>query len=115
MKKTYMALALSILLSIVAPAHAHGPDSGTGPGGMMGPGMMGWGYGMGWLWSIIMLLFWIAVLVGIVFLVRWLILSTGRKGQGAAPEESAVEILKRRYARGEITKEEFERIKKDIA
>lgn len=107
MKRVSMALALSVILSIVAPAHAHGPADG------MGPGMMGWGYGMGWVWSILMFVFWIAVLVGVVFLIRWLILSTGRRG--APPEDSAAEILKKRYARGEINKEEFERMKKDIA
>ena len=79
----------------------------------MGPGMMGWGYGMGWIGMILMAVFWIAVIVGIVFLIRWLMVSTGSGFRGKA-EESALEILKKRYARGEIKKEEFEEKKKDL-
>ena len=89
---------------------------GGGYGGYgMGPGMMGWGYGMGWIGMIFMAAFWIAVIVGIVFLIRWLAVSTGSAGKkrGEA-EESALEILKKRYARGEIKKEEFEEKKKDL-
>jgi len=82
--------------------------------GHMGPGMTGWGYGAGRIWSIIMLAFWIAVIVGLVFLIRWLVISTGVGGR-ARPEESALEILKRRYARGEIDKQEYEEKKKDLA
>jgi putative membrane protein len=78
----------------------------------MGPGMMNWGYGMGWGWMIIMAVFWISVIVGIVFLIRWVILST--KITGTKSDESALEILKKRYAKGEISKEEFEEKKKDI-
>ncbi len=78
----------------------------------MGPGMMGWGYGMGWFGTIIMAAFWIAVIVGIVFLIRWMVVSTGTGGRGGRPEDSALEILKRRYAGGEINKEEFEEKKK---
>ncbi len=80
-----------------------------------GPGMMGWGYGMGWFGMIIMAAFWIAVIVGIVFLIRWLVLSARAEGHKAHPEDSALEILKKRYARGEIDKEEFEEKKKDLA
>jgi|Deesub1362A_J573_1020465.scaffolds.fasta_scaffold24899_2 putative membrane protein len=82
----------------------------------MGPGMMGWGmgYGMGWLWAVLMVVFWIAVIVGIVFLIRWLILSTKTPSQHGRQEESALDILKKRYARGEIDKEEFEQRKKDL-
>ena len=80
----------------------------------MGPGMMGWGYGMGWFGMIIMAAFWIAVIVGIVFLIRWLVLSARAEGHKAHPEDSALEILKKRYARGEIGKEEFEEKKKDL-
>ena len=80
----------------------------------MGPGMMGWGYGTGWFESIIMAAFWIAVIVGIIFLIRWLVLSTRTAGHKAHAEDSALEIIKKRYARGEIKKEEFEEKKKDL-
>lgn len=80
----------------------------------MGPGMMNQGYGMGWSWSIIMMAFWIAVIVGIIFLIRWVILSTERR-HGTKTEDSALEILRKRYVGGEINKEEFEEKKKDIA
>ncbi len=64
---------------------------------------------------ILVFLFWIAVIVVILFLIRWLIVSTrhhgDRKSEGT---DSALEILKIRYAKGEITKEEFEQKKKDL-
>ena len=81
----------------------------------MGPGMMGWGYGTGWIWHILMIAFWIAVIVGIIFLIRWLVISTCAGGRATKMEDSALEILKRRYALGEINKEEFEEKKKDLA
>ena len=75
----------------------------------MGPGMMG-GWGMGW----IMLLFWILVLVGLILTIKWLLQMTSadKKLTGAS---SAIDILKERYARGEINKAEFEAIRKDLA
>ena len=82
-------------------------------GHKMGPGMMGFGYGMGWFWPIIMFFFWSAVIVGIVFLIRWLVLPAN-KGRESSQEESALEILKKRYAMGEINKDEYEKMKKDI-
>ncbi len=80
----------------------------------MGPGMMGWGSGMGWFGMIFMVAFWIAVIVGIVFLIRWLVVSTGTGSLRASSEESALEIVKRRYARGEIEREEFEEKRKNL-
>jgi len=83
--------------------------------GGMGPGMMGWGgYGMGWFGAIFMAVFWIAVVVGVILLVRWLVLSPGAQSRGGAGGDSALEILKKRYARGEINKEEFEAKRKDL-
>jgi putative membrane protein len=90
-------------------------QSGGGYGGYgMGPGMMGWGYGMGWMGMIFMAAFLIAVIVGIVFLIRWLMASAGSAGNRGKAEESALEILNKRYARGEIKKEEYEDKKKDL-
>lgn len=87
-------------------------SQGRGYGWGMGPGMMGWGYGMGWFGMILMVAFWIAVIVGIVFLIRWLAVSS--RGHKTSLEDSPLEILKRRYARGEINKEEFDQKKKDL-
>lgn len=75
-----------------------------------GWGMMG-GFGMGGLMGIGMIIFWGLVIWGIVLLVRGAISTTG----GTSPQgSSALEILKQRYARGEINKEEFEQKKKDL-
>ena len=80
----------------------------------MGPGMMG-NWGMGGFGMVFMMVFWVLVIVGVVFLIRWLIQAAGR-GKTAGQEGSgAVEILKQRYARGEINKAEFESMKRDIS
>ena len=79
----------------------------------MGPGMMG-NWGMGWFGMIFMMIFWVLVIVGLVFLIKWLIQTTS-SGKAAEQKGSrAVEILKERYARGEIDKAEFESKKKDL-
>ncbi|HSC71281.1 MAG TPA: SHOCT domain-containing protein [Candidatus Methylomirabilis sp.] len=83
---------------------------------MPGGGMMGWGgfggSGMGFVGWIFMLLFWGLIIVGLVLVVRWL-WDQRRPGTGGA--DAPIEILKRRYARGEISKEEFDRMKQDLA
>ncbi len=82
--------------------------------GEMGPRMWGWEYHMG-LFSIVLIgLFWIAVIVAILFLIRWLIVSTSHRNREAGRTDSAFEILKIRYAKGEINREEFEEKKKDL-
>ena len=77
---------------------------------MMGPGMMG---GLGFMW--LMPIFWLVILG----LIIWAIVAVfGRSGeprdQGSPKTDSALEILKQRYARGEINKEEYEQKKRDI-
>jgi putative membrane protein len=104
------ALILFGFLSTVSSlSYAHGPDEGYS----MGPWMM-WGHGAGWFWPIFMIIIPITIIVGIIFLIRWLIISSdGAKKTGK--EISALDILKRRYAQGEIDKDEFKQKKKDLA
>ena len=64
--------------------------------------MMGFGI-------LFMALFWLVLIVGVVLLVRWFL-----GPSGFTRGESALEILKKRYARGEINKEEFEERKRDL-
>jgi len=80
----------------------------------MGPGMTG-GWGMGWFGGIFMVVFWITILVGLVFVIKWLAQATSKKGDAGQRGSRAIDILKERYARGEIDKAQFEAMKRDLA
>jgi len=78
-----------------------------------------WGWGghpMGWMWGAwgigmmaMMFVFWGLVIAGIVLAVRWL----GRQA-GDGRSDRALQILRERYARGEIDREEFEAKQRDL-
>jgi putative membrane protein len=63
-------------------------------------GDYGWGMGFGLL---LMIVFWTIIILGIVYLVKFI--AGGKKEDKG---ETALDILKKRYAKGEISKEEFE-------
>ena len=69
----------------------------------------GWGTGMGFGW-IFMVLFWALVIAGVVYFVKLIAGGGGREDKRTDP----MGILEKRYAKGEITKEEFETIKDDL-
>jgi len=69
----------------------------------------GWGMGFGWIF---MILFWGVVILGIAALAKWLMASS--VSGTAPPGKRALELLKERYARGEIGKEEFEQKRHDL-
>lgn len=77
-------------------------------------GMMGWGGGWGLFGVLHMLLWWVLIVLGIVVLVKWLV-GGGRAGSEGAAGSRALEVLKERYARGEIGKEEFDQKRKDLS
>jgi putative membrane protein len=86
---------------------------GNGPGMMDGDfryGMMnGFGFG-GIIPMILTILFWVAIIA----LVVWLISGFVSRTNSQPPAESALDILKKRYARGEITKEQFDEMRRDL-
>ena len=66
--------------------------------------MMGWGVFsiFGWLSVVV---FWVLLILGIISLIRYLSHSN---------DKTPLDILKKRYASGDITKKEFEEKKKDL-
>jgi putative membrane protein len=73
----------------------------------------GWGWwGPGFL---PMIGFWIVLIVAVFLLMRGLGGAMGRSHRECLSGETALDILRKRYARGEIDKEEFEGKKRDLA
>ncbi len=71
-------------------------------------GNFGWNFGFGFGWILIIVTV-LLIIAGIVRLAR-----LGQKDRRSRSRETALEILQKRYARGEISKQEFEEKKKDI-
>ncbi len=100
-------IGLLILIPLIS-----GLVSGWGYGGwgMMGPGMMGGFAGMG-----LMSLVWIVVLGLTIWAVVAGVRSTANSGRTDYASDSALNVLKGRYASGEINKEEYEDKKKILS
>lgn len=80
--------------------------------------MMGyWFGGIGWIFLIINLVLLIGAFIAVVFLVIWIVkqLSNNNPGQALNNDAaSAVEIAKERYAKGDITREEYQKLIIDL-
>lgn len=71
----------------------------------------GWGWWMifGWIW-----------MIGLIAVVVWAVTSLTRTGTGREParwqktKETSLEILERRYAAGELSDEQFERMRRQL-
>jgi putative membrane protein len=119
-KILFGVLVLVLLIGTLLGGAMMGP-------GAMGPGMMwggggpdarpaggGWGWGFAMAFGMLMMLaFWAALILGAVLLVRWAI---GRPSQAMRQprHEDPVEILRRRYADGEIDQSTYQRMKREL-
>lgn len=108
MKRLYSFVLLS------APVLATGccPYRPAGPMGSMGlwnnEYMMNYGFGYGgvFMWLIFLIILGVAV---------YFIVKSSKTGNvSGQTQETALDILKKRYAKGEISKEDFDRMKKDL-
>jgi putative membrane protein len=121
-----IGLTLSVIVAAVWLAFGWGwrgnnawnmGNYGYGHGGWMPYGMMAGG-GMG----LVMILFWVIVVVALVSLISGIWNNQGPQRRvddatcaPATGEPDALEILKRRYARGDIDQNEYERMKRELA
>lgn len=100
--KRILFFAVSLLAMVAAPVGAWAQQSRSD---YYGPHMM-WESGWMFFGPLMMIVFIGLIVVIVVLLVRWL---SGQRPSGDASSESkALEILKERFARGEIDKEEYE-------
>lgn len=63
-------------------------------------------FGMGWM----MILWWVLIVFGLVALAKWMFASKAT----ISNNDTSLEIIKPRYAKGEITRDEYENLKKDL-
>ncbi|HEX6302644.1 MAG TPA: SHOCT domain-containing protein [Anaerolineales bacterium] len=73
------------------------------------------GFGMGFFGLLFMLLFWGGLILLAVWLAKALFQGNRSAGSSSRPTNSAREILDQRYARGEITREQYELMKQDLS
>ncbi len=70
-----------------------------------------WGWGSGWWWLVMpigMIIFWGGIIALIVWAIR-------QFGEGRGGGGNAIDIARDRYARGDISREEFDQIRRDLA
>ena len=72
----------------------------------------------GWVAMILQLIVWLGLIAGIVLLVVWAVRRSNRSlasSYAVSAQPSAKEILQARYARGEITREQYQQMLGDLS
>jgi putative membrane protein len=104
--KNYLELFLMMMTALLVSCTGESSTGSQGPG-EWGP-MMHYGFGYGGMFM------WIIFLIVIGLLIYFFLQTRKTKGQTSTQDESHLDILKKRYAKGEIAKEEYERMKKGL-
>jgi putative membrane protein len=104
--KTILKIFVLMMAGLFVSCGGVGCDGAQGPGGWWP--MMHYGFGYGGMFM------WIIFLIVIGLLVYFFVQNQKTKVQTSAQGESHLDILKKRYAKGEITKEDYDRMKRDL-
>ena len=121
-KIAWIAVSAIVLLAILVLGSGLLIPLGWGCcGGWMnqgGWGMMG-GFGFPLIGGILMFLFWVLIIGGFVWLIVWLARGGAQSASRAltntpTANQTPLDTIKARYAKGEITKEQFEEMKRDL-
>ncbi len=101
----YLKLSLLMITGSLVSCAGQGTYCPMGPGRWP---MMHYGFGYGGMYM------WIIFLLVIGFLIYFIVQAQKSKGQTPTQNESPLDILKKRYAKGDISKEEYDKMKKDL-
>jgi len=104
--KKYVGLSLMLMAGLLVSCAGEGCFGPQGRGGW--GSMMHYGFGYGGMFM------WIIFLIAVGLLIYFIVQAQKTKGRTPTQSESPLDILKRRYAKGEIAREEYERMKKDL-
>jgi len=104
--KVLLTLFVLILTGWIVSCGRMGCYESQGPDGLWPMMHYGFGYGGMFMWIIFM------IVIGL--LVYYFLQTRKTKGQTSAQSESYLDILKKRYAKGEINKEEYDRMRRDL-
>ena len=104
--KNFPGIFPMLMTGLLVSSGGAGYYDGQGPGGW-GP-MMHYGFGYGGMFM------WIIFLIVVGLLIYFIVQVQKTKGQTPAQGETHMDILKKRYAKGEISKEDFDRMKRDL-
>lgn len=121
MRKVLTVVGIVVLIVLVLAILGTGlviSRFGVAPEMMRGFGMRGFllggAFGLGWLALLLRLLVWAVIIGGVILLAGW-VASTIRQPVAVPPaRESPLDILKMRFAKGEITKEQYDQLKHDL-
>lgn len=107
-----VALLVLLLLTVLGGGMMWGM-MGPWMGGPFGdPGQIG---GFAPWWSVLIMLFWVLVIGGFGLLLVWLFRRSGPvEAGGGRPAGDALDILRQRYARGEIDRDEYFQMKREL-
>lgn len=105
MQKLYFFIISFLAFLIPWSVFADSGDDGHNMMGGFNSSFFSMGFG-----GIAMLIFWALIIAGIVLLVQWLV----KTNESSSTSDNALEILKERFAKGEITEKKFQEMKKEL-